>query len=109
MKQLLFAVITLCAIQGSAQIQKNNKSALTIEKIMQDPDKWIGTSPENIFWDEQGKLIYFGWNPKRDTLSSLYSFNLKTRETVQVSVEEKQKLPGRFTNYNASKTKSVFI
>lgn len=109
MKKLFLFFLIVNATFASAQIQKNNKSTLTIEKIMQDPDKWIGTSPENIFWDEQGKQIYFDWNPDKDTLASLYSYNLKTGATKKVSVEEKQNLPGRYIDYNAGKTKSAYI
>ncbi|MDO8951843.1 MAG: hypothetical protein Q7U86_04410, partial [Draconibacterium sp.] len=76
---------------------------------MQDPGKWIGTSPENIIWGEQSTRIYFDWNPEKDTLSSLYSYNLKTKKTEKVTVEEKMKLPGSTGDYNAGKTKKVFV
>ena len=109
MKKIFLILLVAVSFSITAQIQKNNKSQLTIEQIMQEPDKWIGMSPENISWDEQGKQIYFDWNPEKDTLSSLYSFNLKTSETAKVSVEEKQKMPGRYMAYNAGKTKGVFI
>jgi len=109
MKNLfLFFLITNTFI-SSAQIQKNNKSTLTIEKIMQNPAKWIGTSPENIIWGEQNNLIYFDWNPEQDTLSSLYSYKLKTKKTEKVTVDEKIKLPGSRGDYNASKTKKVYV
>jgi dipeptidyl aminopeptidase/acylaminoacyl peptidase len=109
MKKLFFFLLIVNAVSVSAQIQKNNKSKLTIEKIMQDPDKWIGTSPENIFWDEQSNQIYFDWNPEKDTLSSLYSFNLKTKKTGKVLVEEKLKLSGGSGDYNSEKTKRIFV
>lgn len=109
MKKIFFLLLVAVSITTSAQIQKNNKSQLTIEQIMQEPDKWIGMSPENISWDEQGKQIYFDWNPERDTLSSLYSFSLKDSKIAKVTVEEKQKMPGRYLAYNSGKTKGVFI
>src|SRR5680860_1393293 len=98
MKNILLIALVISAFTVSAQIEKNNKSELTIEKIMQDPDKWIGTSPDGIFWDESGKSIYFDWNPEHDTLSSLYAYNLKTKEINAVSIENKIKLPGRGAN-----------
>ncbi|TNF43395.1 MAG: S9 family peptidase, partial [Bacteroidetes bacterium] len=107
-KTFLFFLIANTFIT-SAQIQKNNQSALTIEKIMQDPKTWIGTSPDNIVWGEQSDRIFFSWNPEKDTLSSLYSYNLKVKETAKVQVEEKVKLPASSGNYNAGKTKKVFV
>ena len=109
MKNLFLFFLITNAFILSAQIQKNNKSTLTIEKIMQDPKTWIGTSPDNIVWGEQNNLIYFDWNPEQDTLSSLYSYNLKTKKTEKVTVEEKIKLPRSTGDYNAGKTKKVFV
>jgi hypothetical protein len=83
MKKLFLSFLITCAFITSAQIQKNNQSALNIEKIMQDPKTWIGTSPDNIVWGEQSDLVFFDWNPAQDTLSSLYSYNLKTKETTK--------------------------
>ncbi len=109
MKNQLIILLLFSFFFGSAQVQKNNKSLLTIEQIMQSPGKWIGTSPDNISWDEKSTKIYFEWNPEKDTLSSLYSYNLKTRKTEKVSVEEKQKLAGRNSNFNSNKSKKAFI
>ncbi len=109
MKNLLLAVFIICTSSAIPQIQKNNKSELTIEKIMQDPAKWIGTSPENISWDEQNSNIYFDWNPEKDTLSSLYSYNLKTGEIAKTPIEVKQNLAGRNSDYNSAKTKKVYV
>jgi dipeptidyl aminopeptidase/acylaminoacyl peptidase len=109
MKKLFLFLLISNAVFASAQIQRNNKSALTIGQIMQNPDKWIGTSPTNIVWGEQNDHIYFNWNPEKDTLSSLYSYNLKTKKTAKVSVEEKQKLPGRNSDYNSAKTQKAYV
>ena len=109
MKKLLVILFVLSAFAGQAQIEKNNKSALTIKKIMQDPDKWIGTLPEQISWGENGKKIYFTWNPEHDTLSSLYAYSLKSKEIEKVPLDEVQKRPGRSSSYNTDKTKKVFV
>ncbi|GAB1453361.1 hypothetical protein MASR2M47_34170 [Draconibacterium sp.] len=109
MKKLFLFLLISNAVFASAQIQRNNKSALTIGQIMQNPDKWIGTSPTNIIWGEQNDHIYFNWNPEKDTLSSLYSYNLKTKKTAKVSVEEKQKLPGRNSDYNSAKNQKAYV
>jgi hypothetical protein len=82
MKNLLPFVFLLIAPAVFSQIQKTGKSRLTIEQIMQAPEKWMGTSPENIFWSETNDAIFFDWNPEQDTLTSLYSYSLKSVFTV---------------------------
>jgi dipeptidyl aminopeptidase/acylaminoacyl peptidase len=106
-KLFLFPVLFVC-ILSSAQIQKNNKSKLTIEKIMQDPDNWIGTSPDGIFWSEQGKVIYFNWNPDQDTLPSLYSWSLADKKITKVPDEIKANLPENNGSYNNLKTQKIY-
>lgn len=108
MKNLFLILFLFCAFTGFSQIQKNNKSKLTIEQIMQNPDKWIGTSPSGIFWDEKGKNIYFNWNPEMDTLSSIYSYSVKTKKIKKVPIEKKINLPARNGNYNSERTQKVY-
>lgn len=108
MKKLLLLVLIFASVHVFAQIQKNNKSTLSIEKIMQDPAKWIGTSPDNVFWSEDGSKIYFNWNPDADTLASLYAYTLATGETGKVELEEELALPSRYGSYNKDKTSKVF-
>jgi dipeptidyl aminopeptidase/acylaminoacyl peptidase len=105
---LLFVPLLFIITAGNSQIQKNNQSQLTIEQIMQAPEKWIGASPEDIFWSETGNAIYFEWNPEQDTLASLYSYSLKTEEIKKVPLEEKKKVSAG-GEYNADKTKKVVI
>lgn len=107
MKKLLLLLLVAGSFIATAQIQKNNQSVLTIEQIMQDPAKWIGTSPENIFWNEQSDRIFFDWNPEKDTLSSKYAFALKSEKTEKLSVAEKQQIPVQSGSYNAMRTKKV--
>jgi len=109
MKKLLTILLTVIVLGAFAQIEKNNKSSLSIEQIMQDPAQWIGTSPSDIEWNDASTKIYFEWNPERDTLSSLYSWSLDTKKIEKVSIEEKQKMSGRFADYNKDRTQKVFI
>ncbi len=108
MKKIFLFLLLFSVVTGFSQTHKNNKSTLTIEKIMQDPDKWIGTLPSEIQWSEQSDKIYFNWNPDHDTLSSLYSYSLKTEEIEKVALDVKLKLPGRDGNYNKAKTQKVY-
>jgi len=68
-------LIAIC-IFISAIISNAQTSELTIEKIMQDP-KWIGTSPQNPEWGQDGNL-YFNWNPENMEEDSTYFVNSKS-------------------------------
>ncbi|MEE4285652.1 MAG: DPP IV N-terminal domain-containing protein, partial [Mariniphaga sp.] len=108
MKNMLFFVFLFMVLTGISQIQKNNQSQLTIEQIMQAPEKWIGASPEGIFWSETGDAIFFEWNPEQDTLASLYSYSLKPGKIEKVPLEEKKKISAG-GEYNSNRTQKVVV
>ena len=108
MKNFITILFACAALFSSSQIQKNNKSELTIEQIMQAPEKWIGTSPEQINWNIYNEKIYFNWNPEQDTLATMHAYSLKAKSIEPVSVEEKRLLPGRGAKYNTDKSKMVY-
>lgn len=82
----LFTITVLVLFSALAQAQ------LTVEKIMEDPAKWIGTSPSNISWSEDSKTIYFNWNPEQNRADSLYKITLTDRTPQKVSLAEKESL-----------------
>lgn len=79
----LFTITVLVLFSALAHAQ------LTVEKIMEDPAKWIGTSPSGIFWSEDSKTIYFNWNPEQNRADSLYKITLDDRTPRKVSLAEK--------------------
>ncbi|MCJ8166978.1 prolyl oligopeptidase family serine peptidase [Pontibacter sp. E15-1] len=100
----LWAFLLLSA--GTAQTQ-DKKMELSVEKIMRDP-KWIGTSPSNIFWSEDGKKIYFSWNPDGNKADSLYSVSADGKNIQKVSPRERLQLPAPNGQYNRAKTRKVY-
>lgn len=82
----LFTITALVLFSVLAHAQ------LTVEKIMEDPAKWIGTSPSGIFWSEDSKTLYFNWNPEQNRADSLYKISLDDRTPRKVSLAEKQSL-----------------
>lgn len=88
--------------------QVANRSALTIEQIMKG-EEFVGFLPENPFWSEDGKTIYFSWNPNMDTLRSLYKIGLDGGKPLKVSVEEQKSLPAANGVYNKARTKKLYV
>jgi Tol biopolymer transport system component len=101
MKKLLF--LLLIGYSASAQ----QLAPLTVEKIMRDP-KWIGVAPSNVFWSEDGKQLFFSWNPERNQGDSLYSISLTSRTPAKVNAVARRTMPSQNGNYNRAHTKKVY-
>src|SRR5688572_4347288 len=81
---------------------------LTIEKIMRDP-KWIGSSPSNPSWSEDGTTLYFQWNPDKAPSDSTYYITTTSKTPVKATVAQKQAISGEGNHiYNQARTAAVF-
>src|SRR6187401_31739 len=80
LKLTSFLFFILFVIQSFGQ--KLDK--LTVEKIMRDPN-WIGTSPSGVQWSNDGKNIYFNWNPEKALADSLYYITLTNKNPVKAT------------------------
>ncbi len=72
---------------------------LDVATIMRDP-KWIGHFPNRPYWSEDGKWIYFYWNPEDADADSLYRVPVKGSPIEKVSISEAKKLSAAFGTYS---------
>ena len=94
------SLIVICIVlMGATKLFGEKPYKLTVEKIMQDP-KWIGISPSNVHWSEDGKWIYFNWNPEGAISDSLYKVSPNGGKPQKVSPKERQLLPSRYGDYS---------
>ena len=89
-------------------IQAQTLAPLTVEKIMREPSQWIGTSPSNPFWSEDGKTIYFSWNPEKAKSDSLYKMSLVDKKPIKVSPQERRALPNPNGVYSKDFSQKVY-
>lgn len=101
---VILSIFTLCSF---CQESTDEGSTLTIEKIMQDPD-WIGSSPEDIHWSDNGEKLFFEWNPERKDETSLFFITPKNHKPREVTLEEENEMPSEYGNYNQNRTKKVY-
>src|SRR5690606_4146390 len=87
------------------QLSVAQQSALTVEHIMRDP-KWIGTSPEGVFWGADGAL-YFNWNPQAEEISSLYRITPSATEPQRVDDATRETVVRQYT-YDPARTRVAF-
>lgn len=99
-KHFILLTVLLYSITTHAQ--------LTVEKIMQEPYKWMGTSPSNIFWSEDSKTIYFSWNPDKNKGDSLYKIVLPNKTPIKVTPKERRALPAQTGTYNRDNSLKVY-
>ncbi|HEY9258373.1 S9 family peptidase [Chitinophaga sp.] len=99
-KWVLPAIIFLSANRIYAQ----QAGPLTVEKIMRDP-KWIGTSPDNVFWGTDNQTVYFSWNPDKNLTDSLYYAGIKNNIPRKTAAEERALLHAKAGGtYNTDKS-----
>jgi dipeptidyl aminopeptidase/acylaminoacyl peptidase len=98
---IIFFLLASCFTAGA-------QSQLTVEKIMRDA-KWMGTSPSNLQWSNDGQSLYFSWNPDKALSDSLYFITLNNKTPQKASPQQVQDLnsTGNFV-YNLLRTAYVF-
>ncbi len=94
-RKLLKSVVFLCFVFYGIGLSSHAVSQtlqLDVATIMRDP-KWIGSFPNRPFWSEDGKWIYFYWNPENADSDSLYRMSLKSLRAEKVPLPEIQNIP----------------
>ncbi|MCY7356084.1 MAG: prolyl oligopeptidase family serine peptidase [Rudanella sp.] len=116
MARLYALLLTLLTAPAFAQAPTQNppisattSPRLTVELIMQDPKMWVGTSPSGAFWAEDGKTLYFNWNPEKAKGDSLYKVMLAgDRKPQKVSPTERRSLPDDPGIYNRDRSLKIY-
>jgi dipeptidyl aminopeptidase/acylaminoacyl peptidase len=104
---LVFFLSLLPAQQKGTPAQPT-RGWLTVETIMRDP-VWMGISPSNVSWSDDGEWIYFTWRQKGDEADSLYVVSARGGTPRRVSLEERKKLPSPGGSYTKDRSKKVYI
>lgn len=102
-----FVVLSVSYFCLSAQSYRND-SGLWLEKIMMG-EEWTGFAPENERWSEDGKYVFFEWNPDKELSKSLYRYSINSQETGKLNARDKKGLlPSYGSEYNSDKTRLLF-
>lgn len=81
-------------------------TSLSVEYIMRDPN-WIGSSPTNPRWSEDGTMIYFSWDENSSGNTGTYAYSIGQKgDPIRLTQEVVNQLPST----NAAKsTDGVFL
>jgi len=104
--------IVLCSLLLSLPHTGHSQTAatekLTVEKIMRDP-KWIGASPSDPFWSQDGKYLFFKWNPDKAPDDSLYYITREDHHPQKAPYSLLQSIVNdENVSYNNTHTAGVF-
>ncbi len=101
---LLFLLILTAPVRPQSE---NPALVLDVKTIMQDP-AWIGSQPSRPYWSEDGKTIYFYWNPEKADSDSLYRISASGGSPEKVSLREQKTLPAASGVYNRDYSRKLF-
>ncbi|HHL72627.1 MAG TPA: S9 family peptidase, partial [Bacteroidetes bacterium] len=104
-----YVILTLLILTASPVLSQSTATQLSLDvkTIMQDP-AWIGSQPSRPYWSEDGKTIYFYWNPENADADSLYRIGIGGGEPEKVSLREQKSLPASSGVYDRSYTRKLF-
>ncbi|NOY37999.1 MAG: S9 family peptidase [Chlorobi bacterium] len=105
---LIILLILLPGFFSFSQTREQVPPELTVEKIMQDPDKWIGTLPNSAFWSPDSRTFYFEWKKDTNGLRQLYKATIQDHKPVLVSEEEKKQIIPLTGIYNKDHNKELY-
>ncbi|SNR46288.1 MULTISPECIES: S9 family peptidase [Hymenobacter] len=108
MQKPVLLLLAAGSVLLSEVAQAQQLAPLTVDKIMRDPAQWLGTSPSNIYWGEDGKRIYFSWNPEKARRDSLYSLSPGGGTARKVSGRDQRELPAATGEYDQRYTRKVY-
>ncbi|MFH0991357.1 MAG: prolyl oligopeptidase family serine peptidase [bacterium] len=88
---LLLSLVLTTTLIAQEPAKKPTRGWLTVENIMRDP-KWMGISPSNPQWSEDGQWLFFRWRTKEDKADSLYAISAKGGTPRRATLEEQRSL-----------------
>ncbi len=109
MKNSRFLIFILFIYGFSFPVSTDEPSRgwLTVDFIMRDA-AWMGTSPGDVFWSEDGSNIYFRWRTADDEGDSLYVVPAAGGAPERVPVEKFRDLPSQRGDYTSDRSKKVY-
>ncbi|AHM58602.1 dipeptidyl-peptidase IV [Flammeovirgaceae bacterium 311] len=75
---------------------------------MQEPAQWMGTSPSAPIWEDNGRQLFFKWNPEKAPGDSLYVYDLKSG-SIQKASRSATGFPDENPYFNAQKARKLYL
>jgi len=104
---VLLSLLLIFGIILTVKADEPSRGWLTVDLIMRDA-AWMGISPGDVFWSEDGSGIYFRWRTEGDDGDSLYVVSAEGGIPERVSIEEFRNLPSQRGDYTRDRSQKVY-
>ncbi|OEK04330.1 S9 family peptidase [Roseivirga misakiensis] len=106
MRKILLSITAILWVTFSFA-QTKPLTELTVEEIMQDQAKFVGTSPSNVSWSKDSKNIFFTWRNKDEESSSTFKVGKSGGELTKDD-DRSEGWPSRYV-YNKDESKIIYV
>ena len=104
----LRVVVLVVLGMTSVSAQDAPRTPLTLDLIAQDTAKWIGASPSNIRWAEDGRSLYFEWNPDAKDAPELFSIAREGGTPSRVPLDRYREVAAANAEWNRARSMKVY-
>jgi dipeptidyl aminopeptidase/acylaminoacyl peptidase len=108
LKPFILAIVSFALPAMAFVTVRAANAPLTLELLAQDPAKWIGTAPSAVRWSEDGKSIYFNWNPDAKDDPELFVIPREGGTPSRVPREQYRNIPPAEAEHNRDSTMKVY-
>ena len=85
----------------------SGQSSLELRELMKGND-FVGHLPGSPNWSDDGKAVYFNWNPEMEMNSSLYSFRIDDLTPEKVPLDVQRELPSFFGDFSEDRSEKIY-
>lgn len=108
MKQKITIVLSIFLITFNLSIDAKTELDLTLKQIMSDPD-WIARSPNNPYWSDDSKQIFFNQKELGHDTQKLMAINLLDGKVAPVPLEQYEIVDVANGNWSRDKQYKVYL
>ena len=106
---LVVAVVcTAPVLSAQRGTPAGSPAAVTLEQIMAAPD-WIGNPPEDAYWGDDSRTIYYSQKQDGSPLRDLYAADVASGAVRKLADSELANAAGRGGDYNRDRTLHTFV
>ena len=102
------AAIIFALLGFAILVFSQNASKLSLKEIMKG-HHFVGHLPQNIYWGENSRIIYFNWNPEDQLVDDLYQTDITGSAPQKVTLEAQTQLPDRRGVYSRDRKWKSYI
>lgn len=106
-KPLLAVLLTAVLLGTASGLVAQGTPPVTLERIMSDPD-WIGNPPENPYWADDGRSVYYERKRNSEDLRDLVRLDLATAKTTIVEDKDRGAVDVRGGRFSQDRGKKVY-